>query len=103
VSLQAARSKLTNSFINKSFELLGYDFMVEANYESTLIEINSNPSLDSSGTVLEELIPHMVENTFQLSVDALIPPPAVGNRSQKVQESIDYIQTLENRYVDLML
>lgn len=77
--------------------------MVDANFESTLIEINSNPSLDQSGTVLEELIPHMVENTFQLSVDALISPPSMGNRSQRVQESIDNIQTLENRYIDLML
>ena len=103
VSLQAAWSNLKNSFINKSFELLGYDFMVEDNYDSTLIEINSNPSLDVTGTVLQELIPRMVENAFQLSVDSLIPPPPLGSRSQKVQESVDFIQTLENRFVDLML
>jgi hypothetical protein len=103
VSLRAAWEKLNDSFINKSFELLGYDFMVDAFFESTLIEINSNPSLDISGTVLEELIPHMIENTFQLSVDALIPAPSPGNRSQKVQESIDFIQSLENKYIDLKI
>lgn len=102
VSLRAAKERLTDTFINKSFELLGYDFMVDANFDSTLIEINSNPSLDMSGSVLEELIPRMLENTFHLSIDALMPPPP-GVRSQKVQESIDLIENMENRYVDLNL
>jgi hypothetical protein len=55
-----------------------------------------------SGSVLEELIPRMLENTFHLSIDALMPPPP-GVRSQKVQESIDLIENMENRYVDLNL
>jgi len=104
VSLRAAKDKLEDTFINKSFELLGYDFMVDADFESTLIEINSNPSLEMSGEILEDMIPRMVENTFQLSIDALMPPPASnGARSQKVQECIDCIESMENRYVDLMI
>ena len=77
--------------------------MVDTNFDSTLIEINSNPSLDLSGSLLEELIPQMVQNTFQTAVDTLLPPPPEGNRSQRVQEAIDYIQSQENRYVDLMI
>lgn len=102
VSSGAAKDRLTDTFINKSFELLGYDFMVDANFESTLIEINSNSSLDMVGSVLEDLIPRMLENTFHFSIDALMLPPP-GVRSQKVQESINIIENMEDRYVDLNL
>ncbi len=77
--------------------------MVDSNFETTLIEINSNPCLELAGEVLEELIPAMIENTFALSIDYLMPPPPEGNRSSRVQESIDYIQSQENRYIDLMI
>lgn len=40
----------------KSFEIFGYDFMIDINYNTWLIEINSSPSLDHSTHVTSKLV-----------------------------------------------
>mmetsp|Transcript_34053 Transcript_34053/g.40042 ORF Transcript_34053/g.40042 Transcript_34053/m.40042 type:complete len:277 (-) Transcript_34053:257-1087(-) len=57
------------------FELLGCDFMVTDDFELKLIEVNSNPSLEFSSPYLEELIPKIIEDSFQLTIDKFFPPP----------------------------
>ena len=40
-----------------------------------LIEINSNPCLDSSGIILCKLIHELVENVIMVAIDPLFPEP----------------------------
>lgn len=40
-----------------------------------LIEVNENPALATSGTLLSRLIPNLMENTFKIAVDPIFPPP----------------------------
>jgi D-alanine-D-alanine ligase-like ATP-grasp enzyme len=35
-----------------SFELFGFDFMVDSSYETWLLEVNTNPCLEESSPVL---------------------------------------------------
>ncbi len=44
-----------------TFELLGLDFMIDSNFKPWLIEINTNPCLETSGMVLNRIIPNLVE------------------------------------------
>lgn len=37
-------------------EFIGYDFMVDSNYQPWLIEINSSPSMDYSTSITKELV-----------------------------------------------
>lgn len=46
------------------FEVFGYDFMIDNNYNPWLIEVNTNPCLDESSPLLHMLIPRMVGKTF---------------------------------------
>lgn len=39
--------------------------MVDANYNVWLIEINTNPCLETTCPVLSKIIPKFIENTFQ--------------------------------------
>ena len=39
------------------FELFGYDFMIDANLKVWLIEVNTNPCLEESSPILEEILP----------------------------------------------
>jgi D-alanine-D-alanine ligase-like ATP-grasp enzyme len=42
------------------FELFGYDFMIDANLKVWLIEVNTNPCLEESSPILEEILPRML-------------------------------------------
>lgn len=58
------------------FELFGLDFMVDEAGKAILIEANSGPALCRHGRVLEDMMPRLLEETFQKAVDTLLPPPA---------------------------
>ena len=57
-----------------SYELFGYDFMFDDEFKPFLIEVNSNPSLEPSSTLLTKLFSQMLDNTFRLGIDPLFPP-----------------------------
>ena len=70
----------TSKRIN-SYELFGYDFMFDREFRPYLIEVNSNPSLECSSTLLSRLFHDMLENTFSVAVDPLFPgPPGFSGR-----------------------
>lgn len=58
-----------------SFEIFGYDFMIDHKFRPWLIEVNTNPCLELSSPYLGIVIPAMVDNAFKLSLDCVFPPP----------------------------
>lgn len=66
-----------------TFEIFGLDFMIDQKFKPWLIEINTNPCLETSSSTLERIIPRMVDNAFKLSVDLLFPPPLNWQNSKK--------------------
>lgn len=56
-----------------SFEVLGYDFMIDSEMKVWLIEVNTNPCLELSSPYLELLIPKMLDQAFGLTIDQLFP------------------------------
>ena len=51
------------------FELFGYDFLVDSDNETWLIEVNTNPCLEESSPLLGLLIPRMINDALKLTVD----------------------------------
>ena len=62
-----------------SYELFGYDFMIDDEFKVYLIECNTNPCLELSSPLLARIIPALLDNTFRLAVDPLFPPPDYNN------------------------
>ena len=61
------------------WELFGADFMVDlggATPKVVLIEINTSPALFRHGSVLDEMMPRMMEEVVQLCIDPYFGPPA---------------------------
>lgn len=58
-----------------TFELYGLDFMIDENYRAWLIEVNNNPCLETSCSLLNRIIPQVVENVVKVAIDPMFPPP----------------------------
>ena len=85
VTIAASFLKLDPSFHQYSFELLGYDFMLDSSLKPWLIEVNTNPCLETSSPLLSRLIPTMLDNTFRIAIDPYYPEnPFVSARKAAV-------------------
>lgn len=58
-----------------SFEILGYDFMLDDEFKVYLIEANTNPCLETTCPILHKVITDVVDSGLRLSLDPLFPPP----------------------------
>ncbi len=59
------------------FELFGYDFILDEDFNMFLIEVNTNPAIEESSGVLRTLIPRMLEDLLKITVDVLFPKAAL--------------------------
>eukprot|EP01022_Parablepharisma_sp_SALTPOND_P025273 TRINITY_DN583_c0_g2_i1.p1 TRINITY_DN583_c0_g2~~TRINITY_DN583_c0_g2_i1.p1 ORF type:complete len:933 (+),score=109.88 TRINITY_DN583_c0_g2_i1:11362-14160(+) len=58
-----------------TFELFGYDFMIDEALKVYLIEANINPCLSVTSSFSSRFIPALVDNTLRIAIDPLFPPP----------------------------
>ena len=62
-----------DNLVTNQFELLGYDFMIDDDCNVYLIEVNTNPCLDTSPcSLLKRLIPTVLDQTFKICVDPFL-------------------------------
>ena len=58
-----------------SFELFGYDFMIDEDFKVYLIEVNINPCLSITSAFSSRFIPSLIDNTLKIVLDPMFPPP----------------------------
>ena len=65
----AAKGKI--NFLSKKycFEIFGYDFILDNNFQPYLLEINTNPGLEISSPLISILLPRMVDDALKLTID----------------------------------
>ena len=72
MSLLSVKQKLNINKRNANcFEILGYDFILDANFNTFLIEANTNPCLEESSSILKVLLPRMLNDAFKLTIDII--------------------------------
>jgi hypothetical protein len=72
VTFDSVKDKLKLS--KACFEIFGFDFIVDSEYQTWLLEVNSNPCLELSSPWLEKLIPRMVNDAMKLTIDNVFLP-----------------------------
>lgn len=48
----SVKHKLNKNECKYSFEIFGYDFMIDGNFQPWLIEVNTNPCIEESSPIL---------------------------------------------------
>jgi hypothetical protein len=51
------------------FEMFGYDFIIDEDFNVWLIEVNTNPCIEESSSILKVYLPRMIDDMLKLSVD----------------------------------
>jgi len=70
-SFRAVYKKIDPARNKNSFEIFGYDFMIDDQFKVYLIEANTNPNLEVCSPLLARIIPELLDNSFRLGVDPL--------------------------------
>lgn len=53
------------------FELYGYDFMITDDFKVYLIEVNTNPCLETPCSLLSRIISSVLDNSFRIALDPM--------------------------------
>ena len=73
LSLLATRKKLNPEGRKFCFELFGYDFIVDNDFNPWLIEVNTNPWIEESSEMLKHYLRRMIEDMLKLEIDPIFP------------------------------
>lgn len=76
-SFRAVYSKIDPCRLENSFEIFGYDFMIDESFKVFLIEANTNPCLEICCPLLARIIPELLDNSFRIAIDPIYQPPAL--------------------------
>lgn len=74
ISLESIKKRLNPNKKNHCFEIFGYDYILDAEYNTWLIEANTNPCLEESSQILKMLLPRMLNDAFKLTIDLIYKP-----------------------------
>jgi tubulin monoglycylase TTLL3/8 len=94
-SFYATFSKIDPLRRQNSFEIFGYDFMIDSDFKVYIIECNTNPCLELSCPLMARIIPAMLDNVFRVVVDPLFPPPDFSMAKKNLMHDILPISKLE--------
>jgi len=69
MSMKSVADKINENQRKNCFEIFGYDFILDSNFNLYLIEINTNPGLEESSPLIAKLVPRMIDDALRLTID----------------------------------
>lgn len=72
-SIKAVFLNIDKNRKSHSFEIYGYDFLLDSNHKPWLLEVNTNPCLELSSPLLARIIPSMIDNALKIAIDPIFP------------------------------
>ena len=100
ITMKSVKDKINKNNRNFQFEIFGYDFMMDKDFNLFLIEINTNPGLEESSPWIKIIVPRMLDDALRLTIDQLFETKYDFNviEENKTKEEIDNYNRLLNNY-----
>ena len=96
LTMRAGKEKINKNNRNYQFEIFGYDFMLDINFNVFLIEINTNPGIEESSPWIKIIIPRMLDDALRLTIDLIFEPKYDFNLNYKNEEDQNNIDNVNN-------
>ena len=68
-TFESVKNKINPMERKYCFEIFGFDFMLDCNFQPFLIEVNTNPGLEESSPLIKMLVPRMLDDALRLTLD----------------------------------
>ena len=83
-----------------NFEIFGYDFILDNEFEVYLLEINSNPGLEISSPLISQIVPRMIDDALRLTIDQIFQTDysCLENNKYKSPFHVDNYSPYENMW-----
>ena len=65
----AAKDRLNPMNYDDSFQLIGYDYLIDEDMKVWLIEVNDHPYLGIANQYIAGVMPKMLDDMFKLTLD----------------------------------
>ena len=86
LTTRSVKDQINKNERNYQFEIFGYDFMLDENFNLFLIEINTNPGLEESSPWIKIIVPRMLDDSLRLTLDQLFNPEYDFSKIYKNEE-----------------
>jgi hypothetical protein len=96
LSMLSVKDKINKNNRTYQFEIFGYDFMLDDNFNVFLIEINTNPGLEESSPWIKVIVPRMLDDALRLTLDQLFEPKYHFSQNYKKLDELDILENVLN-------
>ena len=97
LTMYSAKDKINSNNRNYQFEIFGYDFMLDQDFNVFLIEINTNPGLEESSPWIKIIVPRMLDDALRLTLDQIFETKYDFNLNYKNEENIENYKVVMHR------
>ena len=96
ITTKSVKEQINKNERNYQFEIFGYDFMLDSNFNLFLIEINTNPGIEESSPWIKVIVPRMLDDALRLTLDQLFNPKYDFNKIYKNEEETNNMKLVLN-------
>ena len=96
VTMLCGKNKINKFNRNFQFEIFGYDFMMDSDFNVFLIEINFNPGLEISSPWIKIVVPRMLDDALRLTLDKVFEPVYDFSKNYKGEYTPEQKEKLNN-------
>ena len=101
ITANSCKDKINILNRNNCFEIFGYDFILDENFQPFLLEVNTNPGLEESSPLIKMLVPRMIDDAFKLTIDKVFERS--DDKADISQFKVDGYKDDENMWQNISL